>query len=112
MTNIATKAAIALAAIAMPLSAAQANEGASVSVSYADLNLGTQTGQDIFDRRIDRAIEQVCGKMQGRPTFDAAVHRCQVATKASAKQSRDLAVANYGSEQLARTDRRIRFAAN
>lgn len=114
MTKTFTAAAIALAAFALPLtaplSAAQANEGATVSVSYADLDLSSEAGQEIFDRRIDRAIEQVCGSLTGRPTFDASVRSCQLETQAVAKQSRDLAVANYGDERLARTDRRIRFA--
>lgn len=110
MTKTFASAAIALAALALPFSAAQANEGATVSVSYADLDLSSKAGQDIFDRRIERAIEQVCGRMIGRPTFDASVRKCQTETKVSAQQSRDLAVESYGDVRLARSDRQIRFA--
>nr|WP_161593698.1 UrcA family protein [Parerythrobacter lutipelagi] len=110
MTKSLTAAAIALAAIALPVSAAQANEGATVQVSYADLDLSGKAGQDIFDRRIERAIEKVCGNLTGRPTFDSSIRNCQLETRAAAKPSRDLAVANYGNARLARSDRQIRFA--
>lgn len=111
MTKTFATAALAIAAIAMPLSAAQASEGSSVTVSYADLDLSSEAGRDVFDRRIDRAIESVCGRMTGRPTFDSSIRTCQLETQAAAKESRDFAVANYGDARFAQNERKIRFAA-
>ncbi|WP_162013481.1 UrcA family protein [Erythrobacter sp. NAP1] len=109
MTKTFATAALALAAIALPLGAAHASEGRSVSISYADLDLSSQAGQEIFDRRIERAVQAVCGTMQGRPSLDAAVRKCQQETQVSANKSRDLAIANYGRTQLAGADREIRL---
>lgn len=112
MTKTFATAALAIAAVAMPLSVAHASEGRNVTVSYADLDLSSKAGQQIFDRRIERAIESVCGRMTGRPTFDASTRDCQLETQAVAKSSRDVAVANYGNASLAAGERKIRFAAN
>ena len=102
-----TTAALAIAAAAaLPMSAANASEGRSVNVSYADLNLATEAGQQVFDRRIEKAIEQLCGKLEGHPTFDSSVRRCQMETRVAAMQSRDIAVASYNATQLARGERR------
>lgn len=110
--KIIATAAFAFAAAALPMSAASASEGKSVSISYADLNLSSEAGVAIFDRRIDRAIEAVCGRLENRPTFDGAVRKCQRETLAAIRPSRDLAVANYSTTRLASTELRIRFAAN
>ena len=102
-----TTAAFAIAAAAaLPMSAANASAERSVNVSYADLNLSTEAGQRVFDRRIENAIEELCGKLEGRPTFDSSVRRCQMETRVAAMQSRDIAVASYNTTQLARGDRR------
>lgn len=105
-----TAALTAAAAFALPIHAANASEGQAVSISYADLNLASEAGQSILDRRIENAIEDVCGQLQGRPTFDSAVRKCQMQTRTTAMKSRDVAVANYGRTQLAQDDRVIRFA--
>lgn len=106
----------AAAALALPLGAAQAagqdSAEREITISYADLNLASQAGQMILDERIEDAIVKVCGTYEGRPTFDAAVRKCQQQTRINAMQSRDLAVANYGRAQLARGERReIRLVA-
>ena len=111
MTKTFTTAALALAATVLPLSAAHAGEPRAADVSYADLDLSSEAGQAIFDRRIERAVEAVCGKMEGKPTFDRAVRECQAETRIAAKTSRDIAVAEYGRERLASKDRKIRLVA-
>lgn len=61
--SIKTGLAVALAAsavIAAPAYAAN-DEGASVPVRYADLDLSTKDGQDTLERRLDRAAREVCG---------------------------------------------------
>ena len=104
--TFATAALAIAAAAALPIGAVSAKEGTSVSVSYADLNLATEAGQQVFDRRIEKAIEQLCGKLEGHPTFDSSVRRCQMETRVAAMQSRDIAVASYNATQLARGERR------
>ncbi|QIQ86034.1 UrcA family protein [Erythrobacter sp.] len=111
MTKTITTAAITFAASLLPLSAANAAEPRSADISYADLDLSSEAGQAIFDRRIEAAVEAVCGRTEGRPTFDRAVRECQAETRIAAKTSRDLAVAKYGQQQLARKDRKIRLVA-
>lgn len=113
MNTIKTFAAAtaAFAAIALPMSAANASEPRSATISYADLDLGSAAGQAIFDRRIANAVEQICGPLQNKPLFDRAVRECRAETMRTAMQSRDLAVANYSAQQLARNNREIRLVA-
>lgn len=111
MTKTFTTAALALAATLLPLGAANAAEPRAADVSYADLDLSSAAGQAIFDRRIENAVEAVCGTMEGRPTFDRAVRECQKDTRIAAYKSRDLAIANYGSGRLAAKSRTIRLVA-
>ena len=68
---------------------------ASVSVGYADLNLQTAAGQAELDRRIARAVNEVC------PTPDLRVlHRvaasdaCRETAGASAAKQRQQALAS------------------
>lgn len=97
---------------AMPtVSIAQA-QGDVVQVSYADLNLNSEVGRDVFDRRIKRAVVNVCG---GAAKRDVNMHQsyktCIAATTKLAVAERDLAVANSGT-RLAANQRVIRFAVN
>ncbi len=110
--NFTAVALTAAAALALPLSAANASEPRTVSISYGDLNLSSKAGQAILDRRINAAVEAVCGRIENRPTFDSAVRQCQSETRLTAQQSRDIAVASYDNGQLASNDRReIRLVA-
>ena len=111
-TKTFTAGILAIAAAALPLTAAHASDEVSVEVGYADLNLATEKGQQIFDRRIERSIEKVCGRLTNHPTFDGAVRSCQKGTRVNAMRQRNIAVANYGKVQLAGNETRtIRFAA-
>ena len=55
--------AFALAALtaALPLSAMARDESPTENVPYGDLNLATEAGVETLDRRLDRAVERVCG---------------------------------------------------
>ncbi|MEO0462197.1 MAG: UrcA family protein [Pseudomonadota bacterium] len=76
----------------------------AATINYADLNLGSQKGQEILDRRIEAALEKVCGRLENRPIFDGAVRKCQTQTRITAQRSRDLAIARYNNPQLASND--------
>ena len=109
MTKIFSTADIALAAPFLPLSASSAAEPRSADVSFAGLDLSSEAGQAIFDRRIENAVEAVCGSLTGKPTFDGAVRQCHKETRITARKSRDLAIANYGRGRLAESERKIRL---
>lgn len=55
-TTLMAFAAIATVGTALPAAAEE-----SMNIQYRDLNLATSEGQQILDRRIDRAARSVCG---------------------------------------------------
>ncbi len=119
MTTIKTiAAALALTAgLVAPAAHAQgAPQGitkTNASVSYADLNLASAEGRAILDRRIESAVERVCGPTTRNIFMDKAVKKCQRQTMAAATQSRELAVSNYNSNRLAKASTKvIRLVAN
>lgn len=77
------------------------SDRASVRVSHADLNLASAAGQEILDRRIKRAAEKVCGRLNGTLRTDMKVRKCRRGAIAAAQPSRDLAISNYSGERLA-----------
>ncbi|MEL6541472.1 MAG: UrcA family protein [Pseudomonadota bacterium] len=110
MTTFKTfAAAFALtAAIAAPATSAQAApEGKSVLVPIADLNLNSQSGREVLDRRIAKAVNTVCGQATGPLAYRTAAKKCQAKTMAVAKQSRDLAVAEYETKRFAKASERV-----
>ena len=58
---LAAAAAIAVAATLVVPTVSQAAESVSMSVSYADLNLATDVGTRVLQRRITYAASAVCG---------------------------------------------------
>jgi UrcA family protein len=64
-TLAALAAALAASALVVP-TAGLAQETESVRVSYADLNLATDLGQSVLERRIGRAAQAVCGVADNR----------------------------------------------
>lgn len=111
-----TSAALALgtaATIAMPAAAQAAPQAPSAAVSFADLNLSSEQGTEIFDRRIRNAIARVCGgeaprDLDSRRTYN----RCLAETAVAVQPKRDLAINSYREGSLAANDRVIRFVAN
>lgn len=68
--------------------------GSTMFVSFADLNLNSDRGVDILDRRIRHAAEQVCGgQPQGNLLFGGPMRQCQRETLAACRPARDRAIA-------------------
>ena len=107
-----TSAAIALGTAATLAAPAIAQDAPSVSVSFADLNLSSEAGTEILDRRIKNAITNVCGGEAPRDLRSrGAYNRCLDQTALAVQPMRDLAVNDYRNGRLAANDRVIRFAA-
>ena len=118
MTTIKTIAATLAFTLALTapgagaLAGPKAGETPSVNVPYADLNLSSAEGRAILDRRIERAIETVCGRKRGKISLDTGVYACERETRSAANEARDLAVASYGDKRLASaSDKVIRLVA-
>ena len=79
-------AALAMAAVLVTPTVSLAFEVPSVRVSYADLNLSTDFGQDKLQRRISFAANQVCGISDPRDlNLVRAVGECRTETIAEAQ---------------------------
>jgi len=100
--------AVSLAAVALALTASptSAQEVRQLVVSYADLDLSTDRGVRILDRRLRAAAVEACG-----PTSDADLagknnaRDCRLKTLSTARAQRDVAIAGLDSS------RRIQIAA-
>ncbi len=81
------------AAIATPvLAASPIGTPRSVIVSYAGLDLSTDAGRKVFDRKIHSAVRSVCGVAPGDGWVALAkARRCMKATKSDAQASASLA---------------------
>jgi len=94
-------AALAAVSIGQPVSAQTAPANPSVAVAHKDLDLRTAAGTQALDRRIWRAVVEVCGTA---PDFDIAgkndVRQCRRDTKAVASAQADVVVANASQGQL------------
>jgi UrcA family protein len=87
-------AALATAAELLVPTVSHAAEVPSVRVSYADLNLATDFGQDKLQRRIAFAAGQVCGTSDPRDLiFARAVTYCRTETTADVQPAFEAAVA-------------------
>ncbi|AOL25042.1 UrcA family protein [Erythrobacter litoralis] len=93
-----TAAAIGLAFTASPALAAGPAERNTMNVSLAGIDLDTPEGQEMLDRRIERAARDVCQfdrKRTGTRIQSQAATDCYEKAKASAKQQ----VAAYVEKQ-------------
>ena len=94
--------AFALAALAATHShSALANsEPPSDDVHYGDLNLTTEAGIKALDRRLDRAVERVCGRasMTDLPA-QVAIAKCRKETNQSIQAEREFAIASANGRQ-------------
>jgi UrcA family protein len=93
--TLAVIAAVALASALIVPTVSQAAQRNSVRVSYADLNLATNVGQDKLQTRIAYASTLVCDT--GFPLelgFMRVVRDCREATIADAQPAFEAAVAN------------------
>lgn len=103
-------AAVAIAgAMVAPASAERITQTTSISVSYADLDLNRVEGVITLSKRLERAADRVCGKIQRGMTYrmQREVTSCREASVAKAVAAIDapLLTAFY-----APTDNGTRFA--
>lgn len=88
--------AFALAALTatIPASAIAGAEARSETVSYGDLNLATPAGIEALDRRLDRAVERVCGSNSSRTLqVRRDIERCEADAWQSIQDDREFAIA-------------------
>ena len=96
-------AALAMASALVVPTVSQAAEVPSVRVSYADLNLATDFGQNKLQRRIAFAAGQVCGTSDPRDlNLVRAVSDCRTETIADVQPAFQLAVgrARHGTVEV------------
>lgn len=95
MTKHLILAALAAVAVGQPVWAQDAPASPSVAVAHSDLDLRTEAGIKTLDRRIWRAVVEVCG---AAPGYDLAgkndVRECRRETRALASVQADVVVAN------------------
>ena len=88
-------AALAIATALVVPTVSQAAERTSARVSYADLNLTTQFGQDKLQRRISFAARTVCDTADARDfNFSRVVNECRYGAIADAQPAFQAAVNN------------------
>ncbi|HKX88257.1 MAG TPA: UrcA family protein [Sphingopyxis sp.] len=101
MQKLLILAALAAASVGQPVSAQTAPANPSVAVAHKDLDLRTEAGTRALDRRIWRAVVEVCGKA---PDYDIEgkndVRQCRRDTKRVASAQADVVVANASRDQL------------
>lgn len=95
--KILAAASLGATLIATPVIAGD-NDSNSVSIEYKDLNLGTDEGQEMLDRRIEKATRQMCGfdsQRTGTRLASSESRRCLAEARKSATEM----VAQLVSEQ-------------
>lgn len=93
---------IALSLLTLTPAAAFAQDRpASVLVSYGDLNLRSQAGIKVLERRLEMAVRTVCGEHDGSviPGHRLAAQACVREKSAEVAALRDRAIAGYSSPQ-------------
>ena len=99
--------AIAFALAALTATPAFAGAVHTEKVPYGDLNLGTPAGIAALDRRLDRAVERVCGDAPLR-NFAAQrqIEKCRADTWQSIEDDRQFAIAkSTGQTGVQRAER-------
>ncbi|MBB6425645.1 UrcA family protein [Sphingopyxis sp. JAI128] len=100
MQKLLILAALAAATVGQPVAAQTAPANSSVAVTHKDLDLRTEAGTRALDRRIWRAVVEVCGTA---PDFDIAgkndVRQCRRDTRALASAQADVVIASATRDQ-------------
>ena len=89
---------IAIPLFALTAIAASAQETRySVAVPYGDLNLRSDAGVSVLDKRLDRAVRNICRAHDGSviPEHRFAVDHCLKEKRAEVTALRDRAIADY-----------------
>ncbi|HEY0594403.1 UrcA family protein [Sphingopyxis sp.] len=101
MQKLLILAALATVSIGQPVAAQTAPANPSVAVAHRDLDLRTAAGTRTLDRRIWRAVVEVCGKA---PDYDIEgkndVRQCRRDTKRVASARADVVVASASRGEL------------
>ena len=101
MQKLLILATLAAVSIGQPVSAQTAHANPSVAVAHKDLDLMTAAGTKALDRRIWRAVVDVCGSA---PDYDIEgkndVRQCRRETRRVASAQADVVVANASRDQL------------
>ena len=100
--------AFALAALASTVpSSAIAGGPTTETVPYGDLNLASEAGIKALDRRLDRAVERVCGDSQVRTlALQRRIEQCRADTWQSIRDERQFAIAkSTGQHDAQRAER-------
>lgn len=100
MKKLMILAATAAALVGQPVSAQPAPAKASVAVAHRDLDLRTEAGAKALDRRIWRAVVEVCGDAPG---YDIEgknnVRQCRRDTRVMASAQAQVAIAGAMRDQ-------------
>ncbi|MBA3942457.1 MAG: UrcA family protein [Sphingopyxis sp.] len=95
MKQILTLAALAAVSFGQPALAQSATATSTVAVEHRDLDLSSEAGAKALDRRIWRAVVEVCGTA---PDYDIAgkndVRQCRRDTKRVASAQADTVIAS------------------
>jgi UrcA family protein len=93
---------IALSLLALtPVPAFAQQVTPSIVVSYSDLNLRSEAGVKVLDRRLANAVRTVCGDEDGSAVseFRFAAQRCVREKSAEVTALRNRAIAGYSSAE-------------
>lgn len=83
MRTIIVMAALASAVVTTPVAA----EVVSISVPFGDLDLSRRSGAAALERRVEDAIERLCGRRGLRPRYTIEAEReCVKAARTSADE--------------------------
>ena len=112
-TRKSTLPALAFALAALSATPVVAQVAHSVAVPYGDLNLGTQAGVAALDRRLDRAVERVCGDAPIQNlSAQRRIDQCREDTWKSIQDDRQFAIAkSTGQQDIQRAERSSRGRA-
>ena len=85
--------------LATAVSASAQDAPKVVVVSYTDLNLTHADGVALLDRRLDGAVEKVCGKLEPRNlALNVEIRACRRETSQSMQAERNFAIARARGE--------------
>ena len=112
-TRKSNLSAIAFALAALSVTPAAAGGPPTEKVPYGDLNLGTDAGIEALDRRLDRAVERVCGDAAfTNLSAQRRIEQCREKTWQSIEDERRFAIAkSTGQQNVQRAERGSRGQA-
>ena len=86
---------VVLLSTVLPVAALAQETHADVHVAYRDLNLQSPAGAHVLDRRIERAITEICPDLSGfELARKRATLRCRAAKRAEVADQRAVVLAN------------------